>query len=79
MKALYLEWEDSASAAGDAWKSIETRHARVVQCRTVGFVIKENSRSITLAGHLTDCEDMSGDLTIPKTAITKRRVVSWKK
>ena len=40
MKALYLEWEDSSSIAGDTWNNIETKLPNV-KCCSCGFVIKE--------------------------------------
>ena len=78
MKALYLEWEDSCSLGGRVWHD-QDAHVSTSICMTTGFVIKEGKQSITIASHITPQGDMAGDITIPKRAITKRRVVSWKK
>lgn len=78
MKALYLEWEDSCSLGGRVWHD-QKADVGTSLCKTAGFVIKEDNKSITIASHITPEGDMAGDITIPKRAITKRRVVSWKK
>lgn len=78
MKALYLEWEDSSSLSGPVWRDQEA-NVGVSKCMTAGFVIREDGGTITIASHITPQGDMAGDITIPKKAITKRRVIRWKK
>ncbi len=78
MKALYLEWEDSCSLTGRVWHDQEA-DVEASKCMTAGFVIKEDKQAITIASHITPQGDMAGDITIPKRAITKRRVLRWKK
>lgn len=83
MKMLYVEWEDSISyGGGRTWNSkadIETNESYRM-CQTVGFVVKETKVCLTLAGG-KGAQDSSfaGDITIPKCAIIKRRVVRMKK
>ena len=78
MKTLYIEWEDSCSLKGGIWHRQEDPIAPII-CKTAGFVIEENKRSITIASHVTTDGDMAGDITIPKRAITMRRILSRKK
>lgn len=78
MKALYVEWEDSCSLSGRVWHDQDDRLG-TSRCMTAGFVIKEDKGTITIASHITPQGHMAGDITIPKRAITKRRVLSWKK
>jgi len=82
MKTVYLEWVDSTSWCGNAWKSKDTllKESEVDRCKTIGFVLKEDAESITVVNSFnSDCELASGDVTIPKCAIRKRRIVRWKK
>ena len=79
MKAIYIEWEDSSSFAGGVWSIREDCvKSKPCSCKTIGFVISETKDAITLAGSLDGGKHVSGDMTIPKSAIRKRRVVSWK-
>ena len=78
MKTLYIEWEDSTSLSGRTWHMQDEDQTTLI-CKTAGFVIKENKQSITIASHITPAGGMAGDITIPKRAITKRRILSRKK
>ena len=80
MKALHLEWIDSSAMAGRVWQDRESVSEQVVcRCTTIGFVIKETRDSITIAGSMEGKNYVSGDMTIPKSSIRKRRILSWKK
>lgn len=76
MRALYVEWVDSCSNTGRVWKSRENTKRDVAKCVTLGFIVEENDRFITIASSTDpDHEDYAGEMTIPKAAITKRRRV----
>lgn len=80
MKSIYVEWDDSSSMASTVWKhKQEVTNSKPCRCKTVGFVLKEDSESVTLVSSLDGGDYVSGDMQIPKSAIRKRRVVSWKK
>lgn len=83
MKAVYLEWQDSSSERSEGvWKDREAvaTAGEPCHCETIGFILAEDKKSITVAGHLTIAgRSVSGDMNIPKSAIVKRRVVRWKK
>ena len=78
MKTVYIEWQDSCSLAGNVWHD-NNRHASTSLCKTTGFIIHEDQNSITIASHIDSNKHMAGDITIPKRAITKRRILRWKK
>ena len=74
---MYIEWEDSYSLRGGVWHRRDEETGTVI-CKTAGFVIREDKGSITIASHIAPGE-MAGDITIPKRAITKRRILRYKK
>ena len=78
-RLLYLEWVDSyRMSSGTVWSNQDQAHAKDLRCTSVGFVLKEDQASITLVAHESG-DQVSGQLTIPKCAITKRRRVMVKK
>ena len=80
-KATYIEWEDSISTTGNLW--VERKHVernQVDRCSTIGFVLKETKDLLTVVNSFDSQSNcVSGDMTIPKCAIRKRRIVTWKK
>lgn len=81
MKAVYLEWIDSSSCSNGAWNHVDVvnlKDKEALVCITIGFILNETDTYITVYS-TTDCgKYVAGDMTIPKVAIRKRRVVSWK-
>lgn len=76
MKTLYVEWVDSCSNASRVWKDVKHTHRALAKCKTIGFVVEENAQFITIASCTDDDgHDYAGEMTIPKSAITKRRRV----
>jgi hypothetical protein len=80
MKLELVEWLDTH--ASRRWQDLdEVREAAVpLKCRSVGWVFVENEQVIVLVPHFAGVgQDIlvqaSGDLTIPKAVITKRRVL----
>lgn len=72
-KIVYIEWTDSVSVGGNVWTSMESiDNIQLHTCYSVGFLLKEDDKSITIAGHMGGTQ-VSGDLTIPKVSITKRK------
>lgn len=74
-----IEWADSGSHG--MWVDLsELTEDFGVECVSVGWLLSENDASITIASHLAldihgVADQASGDMTIPKVAITKRRVL----
>ncbi len=76
-KMLYLEWDDSISHSNRIWRDKQDANDMDLMCQSCGFVIREDGKSVTLACSQYG-DSMSGDMTIPKTAIRKRRVLRHK-
>jgi len=78
-KAIYVEWDDSSSWHSGPW--CHKRDASIdkpVRCKTLGFILNETDTHITIVGSTDGDNYISGDMTIPKSSIRKRRVVRWK-
>lgn len=76
-RLLYVEWDDSSSESG-VWKSEHVlRGNKLMRCHTIGWVVHETSEHMTLASSWCktgqDHRDYSGDMTIPKAAIRRKR------
>ena len=81
IRATYIEWDDSVSTTGNVWVDRrQVEEMKIDRCTTIGFIIKETKELVTVVSSLDiQGDNVSGDMTIPKSAIRKRRVVSWKK
>ncbi len=76
---LYIEWEDSFGISGyGPWIEVD-RGPEDTMCFSCGFVVKEDSQTLTIAGHKANTGQFSGVMTIPKSAIRKRRIVRVKR
>jgi len=80
-KLVYVEWEDSLGCSS-GWSHLDETAApsevEPLMARSVGFLYRESGSSLTLVPHLV--EEMKqtgmqgmGVVTIPKSAIRKRR------
>jgi len=83
-KLVYVEWEDSLGCAS-GWSHLgETAALSEVEplmARSVGFLYRESGSSLTLVPHLVEETKQTGmqgmgAVTIPKSAIRKRRVLN---
>lgn len=73
---VYLKWIDSHSPHGTStWTMREDIETDTLYIDTVGYVIDENKRNVTIASqiscHKNPC--CGGVMTIPKAAIVKRK------
>ena len=72
MELVLVEWLDSRR--GEGWTRLDDLRddLEATHCKSVGWIIARDSRSITLAGHVaTKPEQCCGDMTIPAKAILK--------
>lgn len=77
-KLLLVEWMDSHS--GDGWQPLDAieRAAGPVYCRTVGWLVSEKNGTLVLVSSISGEKNEntrlygSGDMAIPKKAITRR-------
>ena len=78
-KAIYVEWDDSSAISRGPWNhKNDAKVKKLIRCQTVGFVLDETNTHITLVSTSDGGNYVCGDMTIPKSAIRKRRVVRWK-
>lgn len=76
-KVLYVEWLDACSPGG-TWHHMDDVPNELVTCASIGFLIAEDKKALTLAAHYVEHPlgvQTGGELTILKASITKRRVV----
>ena len=67
----FVEWMDARGTSPD-WRTIdEAKNDGTCICHTIGWVIEETDEFIQIAPHFSDDEEVSGDMTIPKSAIIK--------
>jgi len=77
MKALLVEWIDSASDHG--WEKIKDSEIEHESCITLGFLVKESEDFIMIAHSIDQANDSAnGRIQIPKVAIKSRKVIQWK-
>jgi hypothetical protein len=75
-KMLLVDWMDSASNPG--WKSSDELQATICLCQTVGFLVLETDAALVLAlsrGTQEGYRPYSDLISIPKVAITRRRII----
>lgn len=71
MKIVYVKWVDAHSESG--WiKHEET--ADIVECESIGFVVRETEKSITLAVTVHE-KECNSTIAIPKAWILKRKTI----
>ena len=69
-----IQWDDACSRA-NGWSDIskaETEGARIIQTKTLGYLIHEDKQKIMLAHNLNELGHFSDTIAIPKGWITKR-------
>lgn len=81
MKLVLIEWVDSH--AGRGWQDLDKIEAasEPLRCRSVGWLVSEAGNCKVIVPHLAGEKNGGivlqgcGDLTIPRRAITKLRVL----
>lgn len=79
-KLVYIEWEDSQGCS-PSWQRTANYDPEVVIIKSVGWIIHENKKTISIAGNIaeetntTDAQ-ANGIMTIPKRCVVKRKNVS---
>lgn len=79
---LLIEWIDSCSTRG--WNPPANISRAPTHCFSVGWLLEETSHVVLLVASagLTpqdDFDDVAGQITIPKVAIVRRRVLASKR
>lgn len=76
-RLLYVEWDDHNSFAQAHWRGRDEikRGNSAVRVTSVGFVIAEDKKAITLCATRSDSDGFLGDQTILKNCIRKKRLL----
>lgn len=69
----YVQWVDSSSMHYQIWRSLDQIEMSETLIHTVGTVIAEDKKNIQLAMNFDETGNVSGDITIPKVSILKRK------
>lgn len=69
----YVQWIDSSSMHYQIWRSLDQIEMSETLIHTVGTVIAEDKKNIQLAMNFDETGNVSGDITIPKVSILKRK------
>ncbi len=76
---VFVEWVDSHSGRG--WQSLDDlkKATEPLYCQSVGWLINKNTSCWTIAPHVAgqkqDATQYSGDITIPKRAIIRTKIL----
>ena len=75
MRLVLIEWEDSFGCS-TSWAPLESSTPEVVICRSVGWLLNDNSAHKTIVPHITietkEAESQGcGDMTIPTKAVLR--------
>jgi hypothetical protein len=73
-----VEWIDSAGYGRQFWHSLDDHDHSIVYINSVGYVVHETDLIITLIMNISTSGNVIGDMTIPKCAITKRKILKKK-
>lgn len=73
---LLVEWVDSLGGGG--WVGPETFKAEVSQCVSIGMLVHQDKKSITVAGTFSERGGWCDPITIPKCSIIKTRKIKIK-
>lgn len=68
---VYIEWDDSFTTT--SWGDLEeVQKIERAKCLSVGFLVSETKKEITLAQSLGEEGGVNGSITVPRGCITKR-------
>jgi len=69
-KWVKIKWWDHCSYHLHQWRRLEEYHELTPMLMTsIGYVVKETKKYITVVSHMSDAESGCGDMTIIKAAI----------
>ena len=73
---VLIEWIDSHSPNTSSWVPVDEIDTRPLKLVSIGYVVAECKRSVTLAAHVSaskNCDQVCGVMSIPKSCILKRQ------
>lgn len=81
-KLVYIEWEDSTGGSG-RWTDIEEMIPDPPVHKSIGWLMHETKKWIVLVPHISGEPNHptvlfagSGEMTIPKSAILKKKIIT---
>jgi len=80
-KLVLLHWKDAVSPT-HGWTDINELETELAECCSVGFIVEENDKTITVVSHITgdkESTDIDGSLVLDKSWIIERQdlVISY--
>lgn len=75
MKIVYVKWEDS-HVNGGVWVQSSDVKAWINTIKTVGFLVAEDKKTITIASSVAKEGDWAGVMKIPKSCVLERKVIA---
>lgn len=71
MKLVVVEWVDSCSLR-NGWKGLaEAKTLKPSRIRSVGWIVSQDDKQITVASHWDEMDNICGEMCIPKGCIIK--------
>jgi hypothetical protein len=77
-KLVLLHWEDAITPT-DGWTDITELKSELANCVSVGFVVEETDKLISIVSHISgdeDGTDIDGSLVVDKAWIKERQDLS---
>ena len=74
-KLVLVHWEDAITPT-DGWTDITELKSELADCVSVGFLVEENDKTITIVSHVSgdeDGTDIDGSLVVDKNWIKERQ------
>lgn len=74
-KLILVRWEDAITPT-DGWTDITELKSELADCVSVGFLVEENDKTITIVSHISGDEertDIDGSLVLDKTWVKQRQ------
>lgn len=67
--AYIVKWRDSSTLRG--WRAYNDTSHEVAIITSVGWMVKQTPRTVTLTTGISECGNVCDAITIPREAITK--------
>ena len=74
-KLVLLHWKDAVTPT-QGWTDINDLQTELAECCSVGFIVEENSKTITVVSHISgdkESTDIDGSLVLDKSWIIERQ------
>lgn len=67
--AYTVTWRDSSTLRG--WRSIEDGAHKTATITSVGWLVQQTPKTVTITTSISECGNVADSLSIPREAITK--------